>query len=71
MRCIYNGGAVFDGDDNNLRKLRLSRRPVLSKFANEDEEATWRAGRQGREFLTEKSAAPRKKAAKDPAWYDN
>jgi hypothetical protein len=22
MRCIYNGDAVFDWDENNLRKIR-------------------------------------------------
>ena len=33
-------------------------------FANEDEEATWWASRQGREFLRQKSAEPQKKAAK-------
>lgn len=25
MRCIYNGGAVFDWDDSNLRKIRAHR----------------------------------------------
>lgn len=25
MRCIYNGGAVFDWDENNLRKIRAHR----------------------------------------------
>ena len=33
-------------------------------FANGDEEATWWASRQGRDFLKQKSAAPQKKAAK-------
>jgi predicted DNA binding CopG/RHH family protein len=33
-------------------------------FANEDEEATWWASRQGREFLEQKSAEPAKKASK-------
>jgi predicted DNA binding CopG/RHH family protein len=33
-------------------------------FANEDEEATWWASRQGREFLKQKSAEPQKKVAK-------
>ncbi len=31
-------------------------------FANEDEEATWWASRQGRDFLKQKSAAPQKAA---------
>ena len=34
----------------------------LPKFANEEEEATWWASRQGREFLKRKSAVPPKKA---------
>jgi uncharacterized DUF497 family protein len=25
MRCIYNGGVVFDWDENNLRKIRAHR----------------------------------------------
>ena len=25
MRCIYNGDAVFDWDENNLRKIRAHR----------------------------------------------
>jgi hypothetical protein len=25
MQCIYNGGAVFDWDTNNLRKIRAHR----------------------------------------------
>jgi uncharacterized DUF497 family protein len=25
MHCIYNGGAVFDWDENNLRKIRSHR----------------------------------------------
>ncbi len=25
MRCIYNGGALFDWDDSNLRKIRAHR----------------------------------------------
>ena len=25
MHCIYNGNAVFDWDDNNLRKIRAHR----------------------------------------------
>lgn len=25
MRCIYNRGAVFDWDENNLRKIRAHR----------------------------------------------
>jgi uncharacterized DUF497 family protein len=25
MHCIYNGGAVFDWDDSNLRKIRVHR----------------------------------------------
>jgi L-aminopeptidase/D-esterase-like protein len=25
MLCIYNGDAVFDWDDNNLRKIRAHR----------------------------------------------
>ena len=33
-------------------------------FDNEDEEATWWASRQGREFLKQKSAEPQKKVAK-------
>ncbi|HTX39138.1 MAG TPA: hypothetical protein VME43_29140 [Bryobacteraceae bacterium] len=33
-------------------------------FANEDEEATWWAGREGREFLKQKLAEPKKKVAK-------
>src|ERR1051326_2492166 len=33
-------------------------------FANEDEEAAWWAGRQGREFLKRKTAGPQKKVAK-------
>jgi predicted DNA binding CopG/RHH family protein len=33
-------------------------------FANEDEEATWWAGRQGRGFLKQKSAGRQKKVAK-------
>jgi predicted DNA binding CopG/RHH family protein len=36
----------------------------LPRFANEDEEATWWASRQGREFLKQKSTEPQKKAAK-------
>jgi len=36
---------------------------ALPKFGNEDEEATWWASRQGREFLKGK-AASRKKASK-------
>ncbi len=36
----------------------------LPKFSNEDEESTWWAGRQGREYVKRKSAAPQKKAAK-------
>ncbi|SRR6266567_9117161 len=34
------------------------------KFADEGEEATWWASRQGREFLKKKSAAPQNKVAK-------
>src|SRR3954453_10353917 len=34
------------------------------KFANEDQEATWWASRQGRDFLKQKSAGPQKKGAK-------
>jgi predicted DNA binding CopG/RHH family protein len=33
-------------------------------FANEDEEAAWWAGRQGREFLKQKSAEPQQKRMK-------
>jgi predicted DNA binding CopG/RHH family protein len=33
-------------------------------FANEDEEATWWASRQGREFLKQKPADPQKKVTK-------
>ena len=33
-------------------------------FANEDEEATWWASRQGREFLKQRSVEPQKKVAK-------
>ena len=33
-------------------------------FANEGEEATWWASRQGRDFLKQKSAEPQKKVAK-------
>ena len=33
-------------------------------FTNEDEEATWWASRQGRDFLRQKSAEPQKKMAK-------
>jgi predicted DNA binding CopG/RHH family protein len=33
-------------------------------FANEDEEATWWASRQGREFLKKKSAQPQKQVTK-------
>ncbi len=33
-------------------------------FANEDEEATWWASPQGRDFLKQKSAAPQTKVAK-------
>jgi predicted DNA binding CopG/RHH family protein len=36
----------------------------LPRFANQDEEATWWASRQGREFLKQKSTEPQKKAAK-------
>ena len=36
----------------------------LPTFANEDEEASWWASRQGREFLKQKSAEPQKKVAK-------
>jgi hypothetical protein len=36
----------------------------LPKFANEEEEAAWWASRQGREFLKQKSAGPRKTTAK-------
>jgi predicted DNA binding CopG/RHH family protein len=36
----------------------------LPTFANEDEEATWWAGREGRQFLKKQSAAPQRKAAK-------
>jgi predicted DNA binding CopG/RHH family protein len=36
----------------------------LPTFANEEEEAAWWASRQGREFLKQKSAGPRKAAAK-------
>jgi len=34
------------------------------KFADEDEEATWWASRQGWDFLKQKSAEPEKKMAK-------
>ncbi|MGA2113843.1 MAG: CopG family antitoxin [Bryobacteraceae bacterium] len=34
------------------------------KFANEDEESTWWASRQGRDFLKQKSAEPQKRVAK-------
>jgi predicted DNA binding CopG/RHH family protein len=33
-------------------------------FANEDQEATWWASRQGREFLKQKSAQPQRKMQK-------
>ena len=33
-------------------------------FTNEDEEATWWASRQGREFLKQKSVEPQEKVAK-------
>jgi len=33
-------------------------------FATEDEEATWWASREGREFLKQKAAEPQKKVAK-------
>ena len=36
----------------------------LPTFASEDEEATWWASRQGRDFLKQKSAEPQKKGAK-------
>jgi uncharacterized DUF497 family protein/predicted DNA binding CopG/RHH family protein len=144
MLCIYNGYAVFDWDENNLRKIRahrlkrddvefaLSNGPVLIYeqsvggelrfvyygetdtgrllaivlterdgrirvvtaykldagqkkdylarrlrgeytmkktiqppiFANDEEEATWWASREGRAFLKQKSAVPQKKMAK-------
>jgi len=35
----------------------------LPRFAKEDEEATWWASRQGREFLKQRSAGPPKKTA--------
>lgn len=33
----------------------------MPKFVNEEEEANWWAGRQGREFVKQKSAGPPKK----------
>jgi len=36
----------------------------LPTFSNEDEESTWWASRQGRDFLKQKSAEPHKKATK-------
>ena len=36
----------------------------LPAFANDEEEATWWASRQGRDFLKQKSAEPPKKMAK-------
>jgi len=66
MLCICNGNAVFDWDDNNLRKIGAHRRKPVKPpaFANEDAEANWWASRQAREFLKRKSAEPQKKVAK-------
>ena len=36
----------------------------LPTFASQDEEATWWASRQGRDFLKQKSAEPQKKIAR-------
>src|SRR5579859_5257631 len=43
-----------------MKKKRIA----LPRFANEDEEATWWAGPEGREFLRQNSSAPQKKASK-------
>ena len=37
---------------------------ALPKFANEDEEATWWASREGRAFLKQNSAVPQKEPSK-------
>lgn len=42
--------------------MKKTNRPPA--FANEDEEATWWASRQGRDFLKQRSVAPQKKVAK-------
>ncbi len=42
----------------------MKRTIKLPTFANEDEEAAWWASHQGREFLKQKSAEPRKRVAK-------
>ena len=44
--------------------MKSKMRNELPNFATEDEEARWWASREGREFLKQKSAAPRRKVAK-------
>ena len=52
---------MFDWDEHNLRKIRAHR---IKRSEVENEEATWWASRQGREFLKQKSVEPQKKLAK-------
>jgi len=42
----------------------MKRTTQIPAFANEDDEATWWASKQGREFLKQKSTEPQKRAAK-------
>jgi hypothetical protein len=49
---------VFEGS----KAMKKTIKPPT--FTNEDEEATWWASRQGREFLKQKSAEPQRKGAK-------
>src|ERR1017187_1183015 len=47
-------------EDNDAMNMPRKQMPVVStmpKFMNEDEEAKWRAGAEGREFLKRQSAA--------------
>jgi hypothetical protein len=42
----------------------MKKQPIeLPPFVSEEEEATWWASRQGREFLKQKSVAPQKKGS--------